>query len=71
MILGFETWQERLDEADFVFHIVLGSCESNEQDSDMSNGDIIWDGFEASDGWILHTDIEESGEDSLWSGTQF
>ena len=41
MILGFETWQERLDEADFVFHIVLGSCESNEQDSDMSNGDII------------------------------
>ena len=67
MILGFEAWQERFDKADFVFHIAFRSCESNEQDSDMSNGDIIWDGFEADDRRILHTDTQESGEDSFWS----
>ena len=37
----------------------------------MGNGDIIWDSLKADDRRILHTDIKESWEDSLWSGTEF
>jgi len=37
----------------------------------MGNSDIIWDGIEADDWRILHADIKEAREDSLWSGTEF
>lgn len=71
MILRTEARQERFDKADFVFHVVFGSSESNQQYSDMSDSDIVWDSINTDDRRILHADTEEAREDSLWSRAKF
>ena len=70
MILGYDVRQERFDKEDLVFHIVFSYSECDEQNRDVCNGDVIWDGFEADDRRILHTDAQESGEDSLEAASQ-